>query len=90
MAETRSVGPSIRKVTGEPGLKEVVDRVGGIGDSGFRRGLRRRTAGRTRVEKPDRAPDIGHRLPAQPLNIGQRVDRIVDIAVLLQRVACPG
>ncbi len=40
------------------------------------------------VEQPDGAADVGHRLPAEMFSLFERLDSIVDVAILLQ--AAPG
>ena len=78
-ADTRSVDPSVRRLTpGPPG--EIVDERADVVDGRVRAGaLHRRD-----VEQADRAADVGHRLAAEPLGVFEGSDRLVDVAVLLK------
>ena len=84
-ADTRSVDPSVRSVTSRPARREIVDQPGDVVDAGLGCDFHRRV-----VEQPDGAADIGHCLPAELLGVFERVDGIVDVAVLLQAAARRG
>ena len=69
----------------QPGCDEIVYQIRDVVDAGFGGHLLGPA-----LEQPHRAPDICHRLSAQLLGVVERVDRVVDIAVLLQRVPRTG
>jgi len=75
-AETRLVDPWARSVTASPALEirdedtDVVDARFGADLHGFA------------FEQTDGAPDVGHRLTVQLLGLFQRLDGVVDVAVL--------
>ncbi|ORW18683.1 hypothetical protein AWC19_17985 [Mycobacterium palustre] len=71
----------------QPGPREFSDEDADFVDAGFGRGLSAPAGGV--VEQPDGAPNVGHRLPAEMLRLFQGLDRVIDVAVLLQHPACP-
>ena len=80
-ADTLLVDPSSRSVTASPAFSKSATSAlmssipgSGSGQGGFRWPA---------VEQSDGAADVGHRLAAQPLGLLERLDRIVDVAVLL-------
>ncbi len=73
---------------GQAGPLEALDEGCDVVDSGFGRG--RRGLGGPVVEQPDGTPDVGHRLAAQPFGLLERLDRVIDVAVLLQRAPGAG
>ena len=84
-ADTRSTGPSVCSVTSRPARTKSSTRRAISVDSGLGRQLHRAV-----VEKPDRAADVGHRLAAELFGLFERLDRIVDVAILLQPAAGRG